>query len=234
MITISNVTKKYPNGHTALNNISLHISPGEMIFLEGHSGAGKSTLLKLIALIERPTRGKITVAGHQITAISAFQAPYYRRRLGYITQHPKLLNTYSAFENVALPLVVAGFQAPDIQRRVRAALERVGLKDKEHYTPLMLSEGEQQRLGIARAVVHKPQVLLADEPTGNLDPELALEIMHMFERFHQVGVTVIIASHDRSLLDQFPYRRIHLSHGKILAPASTPLYEDQEEMLSDV
>lgn len=218
VIQLMNVTKKYPNGHTALHQVSLHITPGEMVFLEGHSGAGKSTLLKLIALIERPTRGNIKVGGHQLNEITTHQIPYYRRRLGYITQHPKLLNTYSVFENVAIPLVVAGYSSGEIQRRSRAALERVGLAEKERYTPLMLSEGEQQRLGIARAVVHKPRLLLADEPTGNLDPELALEIMRLFERFHQVGVTVVIASHDRALLNQFPYRRIHLVEGKVAEP----------------
>lgn len=226
MITLSNVTKKYPNGHTALNQVSLHIQPGEMVFLEGHSGAGKSTLLKLITLNERPTRGTITVAKHQLNTLAAYQIPYYRRRLGYITQHPKLLNRYSAFENVAMPLIVAGYHSQEINRRVRAALERVGLAEKERHTPLMLSEGEQQRLSIARAVVHKPQLLLADEPTGNLDPELSFEIMRLFERFHQVGVTVVIASHDRLLLDQFPYRRIHLTQGKLLQPRQVPLHEE--------
>lgn len=221
MIRLSHVTKKYANGHTALDNVSLQIGKGEMVFLEGHSGAGKSTLLKLIALLERPTRGNIIVAGQNLNAIPKHQIPFHRRRIGYITQHPKLLNSYTVFENVAIPLIVAGYKAIEMARRVRAALERVGLGNKERYTPTMLSEGEQQRLGIARAIVHKPRLLLADEPTGNLDPELAIEIMRLFARFNQVGSTVVIASHDRYLLDQLSYRRIHLSNGKVLATPNT-------------
>lgn len=221
MIKLSHITKKYPNGHTALDKISLEIQAGEMIFLEGHSGAGKSTLLKLIALLERPTRGLIHVAGQNLDDIPARKIPYYRRRIGYITQHPVLLNSHTVFENVAIPLIVAGFRALDMERRIRAALDRVGLASKERYTPDMLSEGERQRLGIARAVVHKPRLLLADEPTGNLDPELALEIMRLFERFHQVGATVVIASHDRALIEKFAYRRIHLAHGQIVSTSDT-------------
>lgn len=227
MITFFNVTKKYPNGHIALSNISLEINSGEMVFLQGHSGAGKSTLLKLIALIDEPSRGHIVVSGKNLSQIKPNKAPYYRRKLGFITQNPKLLNNYSIFENVAMPLMIAGFDRFDTARRVRAALERVGLLDKEHCKPPMLSEGEQQRVGIARAVVHKPRFLLADEPTGNLDPELSLEIMKLFERFHQVGVTVLIASHDVRLLETFPYRKIHLSHGQLVCAA-----ESQEEVIA--
>ncbi|MBS0289007.1 MAG: cell division ATP-binding protein FtsE [Proteobacteria bacterium] len=216
MITLTNVTKKYPNGQIALNNISLEIPQGEMVFLRGHSGAGKSTLLKLIALLELPTRGQIMVSGKPINQIKQRKIPYYRRHLGYITQNPKLLNNYTIFENVAMPLVIAGYDRNDIARRVRAALERVGLLDKELQKPPTLSEGEQQRVGIARAVVHKPRLLLADEPTGNLDPELSLEIIKLFERFHQVGVTVVIASHDVTLLEHFQYPKIHLSQGNII------------------
>lgn len=228
MITLFNVTKKYANGHVALNNVSLQIASGEMVFLQGHSGAGKSTLLKLIALLEHPTRGHVVVSGKNINHIPKRKIPFYRRRLGFISQHPKLLNTYTAFENVALPLVVAGYDRFEIQRRVRAALERVGLLEKELAYPPALSEGEQQRVGIARAVVHKPRFLLADEPTGNLDPELALEIMKLFERFQQVGVTVLIASHDRNLMDKFPYRRLHISQGKLLTQAITPFKVEKE------
>lgn len=223
MITLYNVTKKHPNGHVALNNVSLQIQAGEMVFLQGHSGAGKSTLLRLIANLERPTRGHIIVGGKNINHLKASQIPYYRRRFGFICQNPQLLNNETIFENVALPLVIAGFDRFDVKRRVRAALERVGLLDKENCKPIMLSEGEQQRVGIARAVVHKPRFLLADEPTGNLDPELSLEIMKLFERFQQVGVTVLIASHDRNLLEKFPFRTLHLAHGQLLNPTVAPI-----------
>lgn len=221
MITFLNVVKKYPNGQVALNNVSLEITSGEMVFLRGHSGAGKSTLLRMLALLEHPTRGHITVSGKNISNIKSSKIPYYRRRLGFITQNPKLLNNYTIFENVAMPLVIAGYDRIETTRRVRAALERVGLLDKEALKPANLSEGEKQRIGIARAVVHKPRFLIADEPTGNLDPELSLEIMKLFERFHQVGVTVLIASHDAALLERFPYRKLHLDHGKLIVPSSS-------------
>jgi len=200
VITLNNVTKKYPNGQLALNNISLEIASGEMVFLKGHSGAGKSTLLKLIAHLEQPTRGTVLVGGKNISKMNKSRIPYFRRHLGFITQNPKLLNNYTVFENVAMPLVIAGYDKAEMHRRTRAALERVGLLDKEAFKPTTLSVGEQQRVGIARAVVHKPRFLLADEPTGNLDPDLSFEIMKLFERFHQVGVTVLIASHDANLL----------------------------------
>lgn len=228
MITLFNVTKKYENGHVALSHVSLQIASGEMVFLQGHSGAGKSTLLKLIALLEHPTRGHLVVSGKNINHIPKNKIPFYRRRLGFISQHPKLLNTYTIFENVALPLVVAGYDRFETQRRVRAALERVGLLEKENSYPPALSEGEQQRVGIARAVVHKPRFLLADEPTGNLDPELSLEIMKLFERFQQVGVTVLIASHDRHLMEKFPYRSLHLSQGKLLTQPAAPFKIEKE------
>lgn len=216
MITFFNVNKAYPNQRVALHNVSLQIRTGEMVFLQGHSGAGKSTLLKLIALLERPSSGHIVVGGKNIIQIPPSRIPFYRRRLGFITQHPRLLNHETVFENVALPLIIVGFHSKEIRRRVRAALERVGLLEKENYKPSVLSEGERQRVGIARAVVHKPHFLLADEPTGNLDPALSLEIMQLFERFHQVGVTVIIASHDIKLMEKFPYRKLQLVQGKLL------------------
>jgi len=232
VITFLNVVKKYPNGQVALNNISLEIAPGEMVFLRGHSGAGKSTLLRMLALLEHPTRGHITVSGKNLNQIKPGKIPYYRRRLGFITQNPKLLNNYTIFENVAMPLVIAGYDRIETTRRVRAALERVGLLDKEGLKPINLSEGEKQRIGIARAVVHKPRFLIADEPTGNLDPELSLEIMKLFERFHQVGVTVLIASHDAALLERFPYRKLHLDHGKLITPVSAFNEKSEKKELS--
>lgn len=222
MITLDQVDKRYPNGHEALSQISLEIDQGEMVFLTGHSGAGKSTLLKLIALIDRPSSGQILVGGKLLNAISPRQTAYYRRRIGIIFQNPKLLDNYTVFENVAIPLIIAGFNRFDIQRRVRAALDRVGLLSKENLKPIYLSQGEQQRVGIARAVVHKPELLLADEPTGNLDPTLAFEIMSLFERFHQVGVTVLIATHDIGLLKRFAKHRVlHLEQGKLVENTHT-------------
>lgn len=217
LISFKHVTKKYNRGHIALNNISLEIQKGEMVFLQGHSGAGKSTLLKLIALFETPTRGHIEVANTSLEDLKTSKIPFYRRRLGFITQNPKLLQSATVFENVAVPLFISGFARNDIKRRVQAALERVGLSGKEKMFPRLLSEGEKQRVGIARAVVHKPVILLADEPTGNLDPELSKEIMTLFERFHQVGVTVLIASHDKNLLATLPYRKLHLAQGQLLS-----------------
>jgi cell division transport system ATP-binding protein len=217
MITLEQVNKRYPNGHEALSQISFQIESGEMVFLTGHSGAGKSTLLKLIALIDRPTSGQIHVGDKLLNAITPKQTAYYRRRIGIIFQNPKLLDNYTVFENVAIPLIIAGFSRFDIQRRVRAALDRVGLLSKEQLKPIYLSQGEQQRVGIARAVVHKPELLLADEPTGNLDPALSFEIMALFERFHQVGVTVLIATHDIDLLKRFSkHRTLHLEQGKLV------------------
>lgn len=216
MINFINVTKKYSNGHVALNNVSLSINQGELVFLLGHSGAGKSTLLKMIALLERPTRGQIVVSEQNLNHIKSYKIPFYRRRLGFISQNPKLLNNASIFENVAMPLIIAGYDRAEITRRVRAALERVGLLEKEQCKPFMLSEGEQQRVGIARGVVHKPRFLLADEPTGNLDPKLSVEIMKLFARFQQVGVTVLIATHDIALVERFPFRTLVLGQGQLI------------------
>lgn len=220
MITLLNVTKKYPSGHVAMDDMSLQIMSGEMVFLQGHSGAGKSTLLKMLALLERPTKGQIIVGGKNLNQINQHHIPYYRRQIGFITQNPKLLNHYSVFENVAMPLVIAGFERQELIKRVRAALNRVGLLHKELQKPLQLSEGEQQRVGIARAIVHKPKIVLADEPTGNLDPELSLEIFKLFAQFNQVGVTLLIASHDAGLIKHLPFRSIHIAQGKLLPSPS--------------
>jgi cell division transport system ATP-binding protein len=230
VISLFNVTKKFASGQIALNNISLQIASGEMVFLQGHSGAGKTTLLKLIALLDTPSRGHIVVNGQNINHLCADQIPYYRRNLGFISQNPHLLKNHTIFENVALPLVVAGALQQDIRRRTQAALERVGLLNKEKAYPLTLSEGEQQRVGIARAIVHKPTFLLADEPTGNLDPTLSIEIMKIFERFHKVGVTVLIASHDQSLIEKFSYRSLYLSQGNLTYPDRTKTKKDKVDV----
>jgi cell division transport system ATP-binding protein len=215
MIRFENVTKRYPGGQTGLSNVSLSIEPGELIFLTGHSGAGKSTLLKLLALIERPTRGQVLVDGHNVGRFPDRLVPGYRRQLGMVFQDHKLLDDQSVFDNVALPLIIGGVSQREMPKRVRAALDRVGLLHKEKQTPGTLSTGEQQRVGIARAVVTKPSLLIADEPTGNLDPELSLEIMQLFRRFNEVGVTMLIASHDVALIEQIGGRRVVLDEGKI-------------------
>jgi cell division transport system ATP-binding protein len=217
MIRFTDVDKVYPGGRgEALRQINLHIERGEMVFVTGHSGAGKSTLLRLIALIERHTRGQIMVDGHHLTRLKPRQIPYFRRKIGFIFQDHRLLNDRTVFDNVALPLMIAGHPTPDIHRRVRAALDKVGLLGKERYYPLTLSSGEQQRVGIARAVVNRPPLLLADEPTGNLDPELSYEIMKLFESFNQVGVTVVIASHDLDLVKTLGHRALTLKNGEFL------------------
>ncbi len=217
MIRFSNVTKRYPGGHEALTDVSFHIAPGELAFLTGHSGAGKSTLLKLIGLLERSTRGQVLINGQNLAKIGRRGIPYLRRHIGMIFQDHRLLFDRTVFDNVALPLVIAGYRHQDIGRRVRAALDKVGLLDKERLYPITLSGGEQQRVGIARAVVNKPPVLLADEPTGNLDPELSREIMDLFEQFNQVGVSVLIASHDLNLIERLGHRTLVLRQGRLVA-----------------
>jgi cell division transport system ATP-binding protein len=216
MLQFNNVGKRYPGGHEALSGVTFQIGQGEMAFLTGHSGAGKSTLLKLIALIERPSNGQIIVNRKNLARIGQRGIPYLRREIGVIFQNHKLLYDRTVFDNVALPLVIAGHHHGEIQRRVRAALDKVGLLDREKQFPITLSGGEQQRVGIARAVVNKPPVLLADEPTGNLDPDLSREIMSLFEQFNQVGVTVLIATHDIDLISTVRYRRIILEHGHLI------------------
>ncbi|MBK8161916.1 MAG: cell division ATP-binding protein FtsE [Gammaproteobacteria bacterium] len=217
MLQFINVGKRYPGGQDALSGINFHLRVQEMAFLTGHSGAGKSTLLKLIALIERPSYGQILFSGRSYAGIGRRGIPYLRREIGIIFQNFKLLYDRTVFDNVALPLVIAGHEHREIQRRVRAALDKVGLLDKERRYPIMLSGGEQQRVGIARAVVNKPPLLLADEPTGNLDPQLSEEIMHLFEEFNRVGVTVLIASHDLDLISSMGYRMLTLDGGRMQA-----------------
>jgi cell division transport system ATP-binding protein len=217
MIQFSEVYKSYPGGHEALKRITLEIPKGEFTFITGHSGAGKSTLLRLIALIERQTRGQIVVNGQSLDRIPRRHVPYYRRRIGFIFQDHRLLADRSVFDNVALPLTIAGLAPTETAKRVRAALDRVGLLENEKSLPVHLSAGEQQRVGIARAVAHKPDILLADEPTGNLDAELSFDIMELFDRFNQVGVTVVIATHDLDLLRNFGHRVITLKHGELFA-----------------
>jgi cell division transport system ATP-binding protein len=216
MLTVDHVFKRYSDAGDALMDVSFHLEKGEMAFLTGHSGAGKSTLLKLIAAIERCSRGQLLVDGQNLNRLTDRQVPYLRRKLGLIFQDYKLLFDKTVFDNIALPLVVAGIGPYEVARRVRAALDKVGLLGKENKYPLALSGGEQQRIGIARAVVNKPALILADEPTGNLDPELSAEIMHLFEQFKQVGVTVLIATHDMGLVNQLNYRVLTLEHGRLL------------------
>ncbi len=216
MIHFDNVSKRYPGGHEGLSSVNLHIEPGEMVFLTGHSGAGKSTLLKLIGLLERSTRGQVRVNGRNLTRLKNRQIPYHRREVGMIFQDHRLLHDRTVFDNIAMPLIVAGLGHQEIGRRVRAALDKVGLLKKEKAFPITLSGGEQQRVGIARAVVSKPPVLLADEPTGNLDPELSREIMGLFEAFNQVGVTLLIATHDLDLITPMKRRTLTLRRSRLM------------------
>jgi cell division transport system ATP-binding protein len=217
MIKFVNVTKRYPETGDVLRNVSFHLRRGEIAFLTGHSGAGKSTLLRLIAAMERCSRGQIVLDEQELCHVKESQLPFIRRKMGFIYQDYKLLQDRTVFDNVALPLVIAGFGHHEIARRVRAALDKVSLTGKEKKFPLALSGGEQQRVGIARAVVNKPPIIIADEPTGNLDPELSEEIMLLFGRFQQVGVTVLIASHDISLITQLNYRVLKLDHGQLVS-----------------
>ena len=201
MISFSEVNKSYPGGLTALRGVSFVVNEGELVFLTGHSGAGKSTILKLIPAIERPSSGSVIVNGQNVTALRAQAIPYLRRNLGLIFQDQKLLFDRSVFDNVALPLAITGFSPADAAKRVRAALDKVGLLAREKANPISLSGGEQQRLAIARAVVHRPAILLADEPTANLDMQHARQLLDMFLAFHQVGVTIMIATHDVAMIE---------------------------------
>lgn len=215
MIKFDHVSKRYPGGYEALKDISFEVENGEMVFLTGHSGAGKSTLLKLIAAIERPNSGSVLVNGQNIKSLKGAALPYLRRNLGLVFQDHKLLLDRNVFDNVLLPLHICGFDHREAAKRVRAALDKVGLLNREKSNPIALSGGEQQRLCIARAIVNRPSILLADEPTGNLDTEYAVEIMRIFKSFHQVGVTLLISTHDEAILQKFPARTLHLKQGEL-------------------
>lgn len=217
MIEFRQVTKRYSSDHTALRQVNFALNRGELAFLTGHSGAGKSTLLKLLMVMERPSAGEVWVGGQLLNSLPRRQIPYIRRHIGVVFQNHQLLFDRTVFDNVAMPLQVIGVAPGDIGRRVRAALDKVGLLSKEKMNPLQLSGGEQQRVGIARAVVNKPPVLLADEPTGNLDPELSADIMNLFGQFSQVGVTVLIASHDITLINDMNRRTLRLDQGQLVA-----------------
>ncbi len=214
MIQFDQVTKSYPGGIEAIKNLSFRVNKGEMVFLAGHSGAGKSTLLKLIAGIERATTGNVLVNGQNVSALRAAQLHYLRQHIGLVFQDHKILFDRSVFENVMLPLDIIGFDRKESVKRVRAALDKVGLLKREKANPIGLSGGEQQRLCIARAVVHRPAILLADEPTGNLDRAYSLDIMELFRSFNQVGVTVVVSAHDEILMADYGQRIIRLAHGQ--------------------
>jgi cell division transport system ATP-binding protein len=216
MLQFTSIYKRYTGGQEALTDITFHLPAGRMAFLTGHSGAGKSTFLKLVTAIERSSRGQLIVNGVNVSKIPAWRIPYLRRNIGIIFQDHQLLYDRTVFDNIALPLVIAGYRHREIGRRVRAALDKVGLLHKERAYPITWSGGEQQRVGIARAVVNKPPLLLADEPTGNLDPELSREIMQLFAAFNQVGVTVLVATHAIELIGRMPYPRIVLKGGRML------------------
>jgi cell division transport system ATP-binding protein len=216
MIRFKNVGKRYASGREALSGASFHLEKGDMAFITGPSGAGKSTLLKLIALIERPTRGTVLIDNQNTSRIPRRRIPYFRRKIGIVFQDHKLLGDRNVFDNVALPLLIGPLRHREISRRVRAALDQVSLLEYEKSSPLSLSTGEQQRVGIARAIASRPALVIADEPTGNLDPDLSLEIMRLFERFNQVGVTILIATHDIELIDKLHYRRLRLDQGRVV------------------
>lgn len=225
MLQFDQVSKTYPGGFVALERINFRIAKGEMVFLTGHSGAGKSTILKLISMIERPSTGRVLINNIDLSRLKRSQVPYVRRDVGIIFQNHRLLMNHTVFDNVALPLVIEGFTGKEMVKRVHAALDKVGLLDKQRCLPETLSGGEQQRVGIARAVVNKPPLLLADEPTGNLDPELSRDIMQVFEAFNQVGVSVLVATHDLGLIARMRNRTLTLKQGKMINDGLMPLQE---------
>ena len=214
-IEFHNVSKRFENGAEALHDVSVAFDEGSMTFLTGHSGAGKSTFLRLLLRLDRPSRGQILVNEVNIGQLAESRLPRYRQQIGAVFQDHHLLGHRSVFDNVALPLRVAGMREREAGRRVRAALSAVSLLEKERLFPGHLSTGEQQRVGIARAVVNRPRILLADEPTGNLDPELSRDIMDLFRQFHRVGTTVIVASHDQALIESMGVRIVVLTHGQL-------------------
>lgn len=216
MLRFDNVGKRYPSGQDALKSLSFHVDAGEMVFLTGHSGAGKSTLLKLIMLMERPSTGQVFVRQQNLSRVKGGRIAQHRRHVGVVFQNHRLLFDRNVFDNVALPLRISGYHPRELARRVRASLDKVDLLDKEKHNPITLSGGEQQRVGIARAVVNKPPLLLADEPTGNLDPGLSADIMRLFKQFNDVGVTVLIASHDLNLIERLQKRVLTLANGQLV------------------
>lgn len=216
MIRFEQVAKRYPGGHDALAGVSLTIARGEFAILVGHSGAGKSTLIRMVPVLERPSAGRVTVNDVDVGTLKRAAIPYFRRTLGLVLQEQSLLVDRNAFDNVMLPLAIAGVATRDAGRRVRAALDKVGLLEREKAMPVALSGGEQQRLAIARAVVARPSILIADEPTAHLDDETARDIATTFHAFNQVGVTVLVATHHESLFAPFMTRRITLAHGRLL------------------
>jgi len=216
MICFDKVSKRYPNGHEGLSQLSFEVAAGEMVFVTGHSGAGKTTLIKLLAVLERPTRGELRVAGIALSGARPAVVARHRQGLGLVFQDYRLLRDRSVFDNVALPLIIGGHAQDEITRRVRAALHQVGLQGREDSLPDTLSGGEQQRVGIARAVVHRPGLIVADEPTGNLDPQLATDIMQLFVGLAQTGTTVLVASHDLHLIQRMRKRVLVLDKGNLI------------------
>ena len=216
MIRFEHVSRRYLPGIEALQDVSFVVAPGDLVLIDGHSGAGKTTLLKLIAAMERPTSGVVLVRGQNVGALKPAALPYLRRNLGLVFQDQKLLFDRNAFENVMLPLAIAGFSPREAGKRVRAALDKVSLLAREKALPIALSGGEQQRLAIARAVVNRPGILLTDEPTAHLDPETARDVANILRDFHQVGVTLLIASYDNTLFAPFATQRLTLNHGRLL------------------
>lgn len=217
MIRFDHVAKQYPGGHVALRGVDFELADGEMAFITGRSGAGKSTLLKLIMRMEKSSQGQIIIDGRNLSRLPRRQVPLLRRRIGVVFQDHQLLFDRTVFDNVMLPLRISGHDRQEAARRVRAALDKVGLLGKERLNPIVLSGGEQQRVGIARAVVNRPRIILADEPTGNLDPELSAEIMTLFEQFNRIGVSVLIASHDLRLITRMEHRILTLDEGRLIS-----------------